>query len=258
MTTPGRGRDGLPGSRELLWGRRQRSAPGPKPALDLDRIARAAIAVADEEGLAALSMRRVAERLGVTTMALYRYLPGKTELLDLMLDAAIGEPPALGAEAGDWRAGLERWALANYALFHRHPWLLPLVANRSVVGPNEVAWTEAALRALAGSGLPGDEMLGIVLLVNGYVRGAAQLALGAAEQARRAGITTEQWWATFGGLWEEVAAEERYPALAAATSAARSTPPTEDEPAASWRFGLQRVLDGVEAFIQTRSAPAPG
>src|SRR5882762_3310997 len=80
---------------ELLWGATERPTRGPKPGMSLERIVKTAITVAGEEGLSQLSMRRVAERLGFTTMSLYRYVRTKEEILDLMLETAVGEPPRL-------------------------------------------------------------------------------------------------------------------------------------------------------------------
>src|SRR3954447_23938791 len=93
---------------DFLWQEPSRPTRGPKPALTLDRIADAAIAVADAEGLAAVSMQRVAADLGYTKMSLYRYLPGKAELVAAMLERGIGGPPA--TVPGGWRAALTGWA----------------------------------------------------------------------------------------------------------------------------------------------------
>src|SRR5688572_640704 len=96
----------------LLWHRLDRPSRGPKPTLTLGDIIESAIAVADRDGLTALSMRSVAERLGFTTMSLYRYVPGKGELVEVMRDVALGEPPT-AEPALDWREQLRRWARAN-------------------------------------------------------------------------------------------------------------------------------------------------
>ncbi|MCA1656013.1 MAG: TetR/AcrR family transcriptional regulator, partial [Pseudonocardiaceae bacterium] len=99
-------------SMQLMWG--DGPAPrsrGPKQGLTVDRIVRAGIEIADADGLAALSMRRVAERLGVGTMSLYTYVPAKAELVDVMYDRAVGtvDPPEV---TGGWREKLsaEAWS----------------------------------------------------------------------------------------------------------------------------------------------------
>src|SRR5439155_23227897 len=123
----------------LLWRTRERASRKGKPDLSVDLIVRAAIDIADASGLGALSMRRVAERLGVGTMSLYTYVPGKAELLDVMLDAVYGEPDRPDAVPGGWRARLERIARENLALYQRHPWLLQVATSRPVLGPNAIA-----------------------------------------------------------------------------------------------------------------------
>src|SRR3954471_20260485 len=101
---------GLPASIQAAWGRRARPTRGPRPGLTLDAIVGAGIAVATEEGLGAVSMGRVARRLGAAPMSLYRYVGAKDELLALMVDAALGPPEHERAPGESWRTGLERWA----------------------------------------------------------------------------------------------------------------------------------------------------
>jgi AcrR family transcriptional regulator len=110
-------------SLELLWGLQARPTRGPKPALTVAAVVEAAVRIADTEGLAAMSMRRVADELGVGAMTLYRYVPGKGELLDVMLDSVYAELPLRRIE-GDWRAKLEEVARENRELCLRHPWTL--------------------------------------------------------------------------------------------------------------------------------------
>ena len=128
---------------ELLWGRQPAPSRGPKPAITLTGIAEAAIRIADAEGLDAVSMQRIAGELPVTKMALYRYVPGKTELLAVMSDLAMGAPPERPGLA--WRAALQTWAMDLYAGFTRHPWLLQSTIGRRLLGPNELAWMEQGL-----------------------------------------------------------------------------------------------------------------
>jgi AcrR family transcriptional regulator len=228
----------------LLWGSRSRPSRGRPPTLSLDRIVTAAIAIADAEGLAALSMQRLATELGAGTMSLYRYVSGKAELAALMLDTVIGEPPDY-AEAGDWRAGLEQWARENYAIFQRHPWTLPLVTDERVMGPNETSHLEAALRTISGCGLSARDMLDTALLVNGFVRGTAQYSIratpGAPDKIRRnIGEATAE-------TIEEYDRKDRYPTLVAAMAAAGEDAADAGEQT-SFEFGLQRILDGLERY----------
>jgi AcrR family transcriptional regulator len=246
-------------SLRLLWRDQKRPSRGPRPGLSVDRVVAAATELADAEGLAALSMRRVAERLGVGTMSLYTYVPGKAELLDLMLDTVLAEV-ARPDPAGGWRAGLELRAREDWALFHRHPWILQVSPSRSLLGPNETDLFEATMRVVAGTGLSGAEMVLVVSLVAEYTRGAAQTAVGAAQAERRTGISDEQWWAAREPLFDKYFDPGRYPTLTSVASSGAFEPPAGDaaytvaRAQESFEFGLPRVLDGIEAFIEGRTA----
>lgn len=226
---------------DLLWGSRERPARGPRPGLSVDAIVRAALEVVDTEGLPALTMARVAAQLDVTTMALYRYVPGKEELVDLMVDGALGSPPAPGRR--DWRAEVVRWARASRKLLQARPWLLEAVVLRAPVGPNWLAWLNAALEALSGSGLTDAELIHAALLLDGHVRSTAQLSAGAPATAR--------WAEVFGRALRTASADPRYATLArvAARGAFKKTASPPDAP---FEFGLHRLLDGIEAFVRAR------
>ncbi|MFD1930014.1 TetR/AcrR family transcriptional regulator [Nonomuraea mangrovi] len=227
----------------LLWGPHPKPSRGPKPALSLDRIARAGAEIADAEGLAAVSMQRVAGLLDVTKMALYRYVPGKAELVALMVEAAIGEAPPLSGPGSGWRERLADWSRRLVTVFQRHPWLLDAMVGPRVPGPRELAWMELAVGALDGSGLTGAERLDAVVLLAGHVRGIAQQA----QAAGPAGGPEAQFSGALGELMQAHA--ERYPAIAAAlTSASRHG--GHDQ---ALEFGLQRILDGLGLLIAQRS-----
>lgn len=121
MTTETSGSGDISRTLELLWGTGERPSRGPKPGLTLDRIVTAAVEIADAEGLAAVSMRRLSTELGAGTMTLYRYVPGKAELLDLMLDRVGGQPPATKEPEGDWRAAIDALARGYLTLYREHP-----------------------------------------------------------------------------------------------------------------------------------------
>lgn len=237
-------------SMELLWGTQKGPSRGPKPGLSVERIVRAAIAVADAEGLAALSMRRVADRLGVGAMSLYTYVPGKAELIDVMLDTAYAETLRSDEVAGGWRLKLETVARDNWALFQRHPWMLQVAASsRPPLGPNVLAKYDADLRAVSGIGLTEAEMDSVVGLVAGHVEGAARRAVEARQVVRRTGLTDEQWWRAYEPLLVRVFDPGRFPTAARVGEAAGAA----FDPEHAFEFGLQRVLDGIEAFVQRRS-----
>lgn len=236
---------------ELLWGAHKQPRRGPKRGLNVEEIVEAAIKIADEDGLEALSMRRVADRLGVKVMTLYTYLPGKFELTELMLDAVLGEVRRPDDVECEWRAGLELYAQEIWKVSNRHPWTLQLPFYQGLLGPNQTAMLESALRAVSGLDLTDNEMVSLFFVVAGYVRGAARTVADQAQTKWATGVTDEQWWSTYGRLMSKYTADtERYPTLTGLSSSAW----TFNDPEADFQFGLRRVLDGVEAFVRERKA----
>jgi AcrR family transcriptional regulator len=247
----------------LLWRDTRRPTRGPRPGLSVDRIVAAAVELADAEGLAALSMRKVADRLGVGTMSLYTYVPGKAELLDVMLDAVLAEEARPDA-AGGWRAGLERRAREDWALYHRHPWVLQVAPGRALLAPNETDLFEATLRVVDGIGLSGTEMVLVVSLVADYTRGVADTAVAAAQAERRTGISDEEWWKVREPLFDKYFDPDRFPTVTRISAAGAFEPPTAEGgytvawARESFEFGLVRLLDGIESFIKARGRPSAG
>jgi AcrR family transcriptional regulator len=244
-------------SMQLLWGTRGAPSRGPKPGLELSRLVGAAVAVADAQGLTALSMRKVAEELGVGTMSLYRYVPGKAELLDLMLDTAYGEMIRLDAEAGTspapggarWREALGQVAHRYRAMYLRHPWILQVAVSRPPLGPNVLDAYDRDLRAVEGSGLTDLEMDAVIALVTGFVQSAARGAVDVALGEQRTGLTDRQWWEAHAPLLEQVFDPERYPVAARVGAAAGEAMQAAYDPQHAFDFGLARILDGIAALI---------
>ncbi len=235
-----------PTTLDLLWGTAQRPKRGPKPSLTLERIVAGAIEHADADGLANLSMQRLAERLGCAKMALYRYVPGKTELEALMLDTALGTAPEPGAAAPGheepWRAQLRSWAMMMFERMLAHPWAHELARGIRPVGPNEVGWMESALTTLADSGLTGAESLDTIALLAGHVRGLALQAAASGDDKTEAGFGRQ--------VSQALAAQVgRYPRTAAAF--AESGPPGDRDNALG--FGIDRILDGLGVLIAART-----
>ncbi|MFF7129212.1 TetR/AcrR family transcriptional regulator C-terminal domain-containing protein [Streptomyces sp. NPDC008240] len=227
----------------LLWGPHPKPARGPRPKLDLDRIAQAGTEIADSEGLAEVSMQRVAMRLGVTKMALYRYVPGKAELVALMVDAAIGPYPSAEARRGGWREQMEEWARQLITVFRRHPWALDATVGPRTPGPGELSWLEHAISALDGTGLSGAERMDAAVLLVSHVRGITQQMRAAGP----AGNPEAQLGAVLADLMQ--AHGERFPSLAAALASVAES----DGHDQAWEFGLQRILDGLAALIDKRA-----
>lgn len=238
----------------LLWGMRKKPVRGPKPGLSVEEVVLAAVEVADAEGIAALSMRRVAERLGASTMSLYTYVPSKAELIDVMLDAVLGEAVGTNDVAGGWREGLASVARENWALHHRHPWTLQVAAmSRPPLGPNAIAKYDYELRVVDGIGLTDVEMDSVLTLVLGYVQGAARTSVEAAEAEKRTGKTDEQWWSANAPLLEKVFDPGRYPTASRVGRAAGEAHQGAYDPGYAFEFGLRRVLDGIEVLVRSHA-----
>jgi AcrR family transcriptional regulator len=248
------GGTGLPASIETAWGLRERPSKGPKPGLTLRRIVDAAVKVADAEGIGAVSMSRVAADLGVATMSLYRYVAAKDELLALMMDAAGGPAPAVPAAGEGWRAGLSRWARAELDFHRRHPWVMRIPISGPPVTPNQIAWLDRGLGCLRDTGLEEGEKLSVMLLLTGYVRNYATLEADLAEAARASGADPRAAASNYGRLLAKLTDAERFPALHTLVASGIFEGAEEPEdPDAEFAFGLERVLDGVDALVRARS-----
>ena len=238
----------LPASLAAAWGVHHRPSRGPKPGLSLERIVSAAVRVAGSEGLAAVSMSRVAAELGTGPMSLYRYVAGKDELLALMVDAAHGPPPA-GPPDEDWRAGLTRWSWAIRAAYQRHPWVLQIPIRGLPSLPNEVAWFEEGLRCLAGTGLAEAAKGSVILLVTGHVRNAATIDTDIEAAIRASGQTPDEWMSSYARTITRLADPQQFPALTKFIAAGvfdRADPPDTE-----FSFGLERILDGIATLVNT-------
>jgi AcrR family transcriptional regulator len=234
----------------LLWRTSERTSRKGKPDLSVDRIAQAAIALADAQGLPALSMRRVAEQLGVGTMSLYTYVPGKAELIDVMLDTVYGETARPSSVEGGWRGHLEQVARENWALAMRHPWMLQIVTVRPVLGPQQTEKYEYELRALEGIGLTDVEMDAALAVVLGHVQTSALGALSHAEVSKRTGMSDDEWWAQSAPVLDRLMpadSEVRYPIAARVGQAVGGYDPEH-----TFEFGLRTILDGIEALVASR------
>lgn len=242
---------------ELLWGVRDAARRGPKPRLSAEDVVRKAMQMADAEGLAALSMRKVAEALGVSAMALYTYVPSKTELIEVMLDRAWGEiPPPEGNPAdetpGDWRMRLETKARQDWALMQRHPWMLQISAHRPPLGPNIARRYETSFRIVDGLGLSDVEMDRVISLVDDYVHGAVRASVEASEVAELSGMGDLEWWRSRSPLLTELITPEKFPTATRIAAACTAFIETEGECPNNFEFGLQRLLDGVAVFVAAR------
>ncbi|GFH36848.1 TetR/AcrR family transcriptional regulator [Streptomyces pacificus] len=246
-------------SLDLLWGTGERPSRGPKPGLSLDRITGAAVAVADAEGLEAVSMRRVAAELGVGTMSLYRYVPGKAELLDLMLDRVQADSLAAAPPpAADWRDAVRALAHGHRNQLHRHPWLLRVNEARSALGPNTLRGLEVCLSGLRDMGLTDPEKIAVIVTVQSFVTGTVRTEIQVGEAAVETGASHDEFWERQRPYLERAMTSGEFPHMAALSEDAFA--PGLD----SFGFGLDRLLEGFESLVArrapegTRTAEADG
>ncbi|AVT38962.1 TetR/AcrR family transcriptional regulator [Plantactinospora sp. BB1] len=232
-----------------------RPARGRPPRLTVPQIRQAAIAVADREGLATMSMARVAEELGVGTMSLYTYVPGKAELIDLMVDGVMAERDLPGPDdvrPTDWRARIELYADRTRTMYQRHPWLREVSTVRPPLGPGLLAQQEYLLAALADLGLPARQTVAAGNAIVSFVDAAARQQAEADQLERTTGQSTDEWWSDRDSFWAEHFDVARYPAMNR-TWEAGGFVDTPDAMADAYRFGLRLLLDGIQ-----RAAGAAG
>ncbi len=233
---------------QLLWSGKAPPRRGPKPKVALGDIVAAAIRIADAEGLAAVSTRRVAEAVGISPMSFYTHVPGKAELLDLMLDAAsdVGERPTF--DPGHWRDNVTLIARGYRDFYLRHPWVFELATHRPVMGPNTMAAYETALSAFDKLGLSEVEMDQSLTALSNYVHGAVRDAARAAMVKKLSGMSDDEWWHRVSpGL---MAIDfSPYPVASRVGPVVGELYGTGD-PERAFTFGLALLLDGFERLIE--------
>ncbi len=234
----------------LLW-RDPAAVPrrGPARALELDAVLAAATGLADQQGMEAVTMRRVAQALGVGTMTLYTYVPGKAELLDLMLDAAYARMPRADTTGRPWRERLVTVAEENRALYDAHPWAANVSTLRPPLGPGMMAKYEHELAALDGLDLDDVEMDDCLAMVLSFVQASSRDAVDARAARQDSALDDEQWWAANAPLLARVLDERTYPLATRVGSAAGAAHRSAHDPDHAYRFGLNRLLDGLSALI---------
>ncbi|MFD6469297.1 TetR/AcrR family transcriptional regulator [Streptomyces goshikiensis] len=243
---------------KLLW--REPGDPadarrGPRQGLSVERVVAAAIDLADADGLGAVTMRQVAQLLGVVPMSLYTYVPGKAELLDLMLDTVYGQMPRSELSGRPWRERLTAVAQENRQMFDLHPWIAEVATSRPPLGPGLMAKYEHELGAFEGLGLDDVEMDAALTFLLGFVHAAARSAAEAAAIRQDSAMSEEQWWAANAPLLTRVFDPDKYPTAARVGAAAGAAHGAAYSPDHAYHFGLQRVLDGLGTLIEAHSTP---
>ncbi|MFJ4772624.1 TetR/AcrR family transcriptional regulator [Streptomyces uncialis] len=237
---------------ELLWREPgdEHSGRGPRPGLSVDTVVRAAIALADAEGLDAVTMRRVAERLDFTPMSLYTYVPGKAELLALMLDRVyLWMPRTFPAPGGGWRERVAAVADENHALYEAHLWVAGLPTVRPPLGPGVMTKYEHELRAFDGLGLTDVQMDSALAHVLGFVQSVARGRLDVRTVERESAQSDAEWWEQHGPLLARVLDSERFPLAHRVGGAAAMEYGGPYSAEYAYAFGLRCVLDGLSALI---------
>jgi AcrR family transcriptional regulator len=241
----------LPPGLDLLWGRRERGKRGPRAGLSADAIVAAAMTIADAEGLEAVSMARVAHKLGFTTMSLYRHVANKEELLQLMWNASALGAEHLVIEGDDWRSRLRAWAIIQRDGLDRHPWITQMPMAAPPVAPNSLHFVERGLATLDDTGLADADKLRIIGLLSSYTLSEARMASDAARAAAAAQAAGDGDGPSgppvpFESLLRELLDEQTYPRLyRIAWAPGAATVSERDE----FLFGIDRILDGVAALI---------
>jgi AcrR family transcriptional regulator len=242
----------LPRVLRLLWGHETPGRRGPKPAHTIQDIAAAAVRIADAEGLDGVSMSAVASAMGVTTMALYRYVDSKSDLFVAMVDSAYGPPPHRRA-AGGWRKQLQTWASENRAAVGRHPWIVQIPISEPPLAPNQLRWMERGLRAFTGTPLTEQEKLSSLLLAEVYVRGQVLLSTQLGDALEHNPLTEREADERYVRRLSQLIDEDAFPCISAALMSG-SLQDDNDFAAEEFLFGLQTVLDGIEARIKRGSS----
>ena len=241
-------------SLQLLWKGLPESEKGPKPKLTLEKIVQAGVALADAEGLEALSMRRLGRSLDVGTMSLYRYVPSKTELLNLMLDSVVGpSQQRLSMVGGDWRDFLNVTVHESRRLYLDHPWALQANWSRPVLGPQSVADLELFMTGMKDLPLSDREKMDMATVLDSYAQGTVRQELMWINAASESGMTDAEYWGYHIPTLEQEMTSGRFPMMAALD---------EDTFNSSWEqtfeYGLQLLLDGLQARLQRRGHSSGG
>ena len=236
----------LPRGIALAWGVAANPQRGPKREMSVERIVDAAVELADADGIGAVSMAAGAAALGFPPMSLYRYVSATDDLLLLMQEQATGLPPESIRDHGGWRDRLLALYAEQVLLYQRHPWMLSLPINGSPITPHSSAWLDASLEALEETPLSAEERVAVALAVTGNARWCGIVQAGYTEQSRSSGLSPDEVAMRESELYDRVITADEFPALRRAIDAGVFTSP--DDP---FRFGMERVLDGVSSYIDS-------
>ncbi|MFC4596828.1 TetR/AcrR family transcriptional regulator [Cohnella hongkongensis] len=243
----------LPHAAKLSWGLVKPSTRGPKGELSVRKIVDAAIAIADRDGLAAVSMNRVAASLGFTTMSLYRYLSSKDDLLLLMYDA-VSDIELPERTNGDWRAEMRAYVRVCVEVFVRHPWFGDIPVTTIPIMPNTLKIIDWLMGTMRSFPLNEHEKMSILLLLSSYSRSVGIISRDF-DQALKAGADPD----TFNGLeysaaLKQLVQPESYPYLHPLVMSGTYAGENEQESTVGddFDFGLERILDGIQRYLDAK------
>jgi AcrR family transcriptional regulator len=228
------------------------SAPTPAPApprvrnvapeITRERVVRTAMAIADAEGAAALSMRRVATELGVATMSLYRHVPSKDDLVAQMVDLAFADHRFTGPAPAQWRAALELAARRLWTIFRRHPWAAASMSlTRPQVTPSVLVYAEWVMSALHAAGLDGYRVFQVHVTLFSHVRGLAVSLEPEVVAEQETGLTSEEYIDAQDAAFTALITSGAYPTFAAVASGSDFDLDLDEQ----FEFGLRHLLDGL-------------
>ena len=195
-------------------------------------------------------MRRIAAQLGVAAMTVYTYVPGKAELLDLMLDSAYTRMARVATDGEHWRRRLRGVADENRALFAAHPWVAAVSTLRPTLGPGAIGKYEYELAALDGLGLADVEMDDCLTHLLNFVEANARTSVDAYATRHETSIDDRTWWAEVGPVLARFLDDRTYPLATRVGTAAGNSRGSAHDPDHAYRFGLDRVLDGLGVLIE--------
>lgn len=241
----------LPHGVKLSWGYVKRQKRGPKGELSIKQIVDKAIEIADKDGLPALSMSRVAEALGFSTMSLYRYITAKEDLLILMQEAASDIAIPAEEEGDDWRESMRQFVRELMRVYTEHPWFTEIPIMGAPMTPNQLRFVEWMLRAMRDFPLSDSEKIAIILLLSSYARSSGILQRDM-ERIVGAGASHE----AFSGLaytsaLKQLVTPEQFPYLSGVVASGVYTGENADDASIDddFDFGLERILDGIAAYL---------
>ncbi|KEQ27602.1 TetR/AcrR family transcriptional regulator [Paenibacillus tyrfis] len=247
--------EGLPPGVALSWGLVKPTQRGPKREMSLKQIVDSAIAIADKDGLSAVSMNKVAASLGFTTMALYRYVPSKEDLILLMQDAVL-DIPIPEENSGHWREDMSTFVMTIMQCFQDHPWLCDIPASGIPITPNNLRIADWALRMMSNLPLDHREKISILVLLTSHAR-VHSFFQRDMDRAVQTGVNSGPVpGVSYKAALEHLVTSERFPYLSPVVLAGAYSPENDDKDGHAYGFefdfGLTRILDGIEHYVNSK------